>query len=226
MGRLFLVPTPIGNLEDMTQRALRVLSEVDLILCEDTRKTGILLKKFGIGTRMMSHHKFNEHHTIGRITDRLRGNENMALVTDAGTPGISDPGFLIVRHCLESNISVECLPGATAFIPALVISGLSCDRFCFEGFLPLKKGREKRFRELENETRTMVFYESPHRLVKTLGKMVEVFGPERPASVSRELTKMYEETQRSTLEELHQYFQSKNVKGELVIVVSGRKKSE
>ena len=223
MGKLVIVPTPIGNLEDISQRALRELSEADLILCEDTRKTGILLKKYGVETRMVSHHKFNEHERVRQIMDRLRGGGDVALVTDAGTPGISDPGYLIVRHCLDAHLPVECLPGPTAFVPALVVSGLPNDRFCFEGFLPQKKGREKRFRELAGETRTMVFYESPHRLVKTLQKMVDVFGPERPASVSRELSKMYEETQRGTLESLYRHFLSQGVKGELVVVVSGCK---
>lgn len=222
MGKLFIVPTPIGNLEDITRRAVRILSEVDLVLCEDTRKTGILLRKYGIGVKMATHHKFNEHKTVRILVRQLMGDSQMALVTDAGTPGISDPGFLIVRHCLQAGVPVESLPGPTAFIPALVISGLPCERFCFEGFLPVKKGREKRFRELAGESRTMVFYESPHRLLRTLEKMVEIFGDNRLASVSRELTKMHEETLRGTLGTLLQLIRERNLKGELVIIVSGK----
>ncbi len=222
MVKLIVVPTPIGNLGDITQRAVTALSSADTILCEDTRKTGILLKHLGVHKPMISHHKFNEHKTIEGIVERILGGENMALVTDAGTPGISDPGFLLIRACLEKEVVPECLPGPTAFIPALVVSGIPCERFIFEGFLPSKKGREKRFKELADERRTMVFYESPHRLVKTLKKMAEVFGPERQASVSRELTKIYEETCRGTLTEVIHYFEGKTVKGELVIVVAGK----
>lgn len=221
MSKLYLVPTPIGNLEDITLRALRILKEVDVILAEDTRKTGNLLKHFQIEKRMFSHHQHNEHKTIAEISKRLQLGENIALVTDAGTPGISDPGFLLVRECIKAGIEVECLPGPTAFVPALVNSGLPCDRFCFEGFLPQKKGRQTRLHALKGETRTMVFYESPHRLVKALEQFLEIFGDQRQASVSRELTKMFEETQRGTLPELIAYFSAKTIKGEIVIVVEG-----
>ncbi len=219
--KLFIVPTPIGNLEDMTLRAIRTLKEVDLILAEDTRTTGVLLKHFEIKTPMHSHHKFNEHQTISGIVQRIQGGQTVALVSDAGTPAISDPGFLLVRACVENEIEVECLPGATAFVPALVNSGLPNDRFCFEGFLPQKKGRQTRLNDLANETRTMIFYESPFRLVKTLTQLSEVLGKERPASVSREISKMFEETQRGTLDELVQYFSTKQVKGEIAIIVGG-----
>ncbi len=221
MSKLYLVPTPIGNLEDITLRAIRILQEVDVILAEDTRKTGNLLKHLKIEKRMFSHHQHNEHKTIAEISNRIQMGENIALVTDAGTPGISDPGFLLVRECIKAGIEVECLPGATAFVPALVNSGLPCDRFCFEGFLPQKKGRQTRLLSLKAETRTMVFYESPHRLVKALEQFRELFGDTRQASVSRELTKMFEETQRGTLPELITYFSAKAIKGEIVIVVEG-----
>jgi 16S rRNA (cytidine1402-2'-O)-methyltransferase len=221
MSKLYLVPTPIGNLGDITLRAIEVLKEVDLVLAEDTRKTGILLKYFQISKPVQSHHKFNEHRTLESIVQRLMGGTSIALVTDAGTPGISDPGFLLVRACLEQGIQVESLPGATAFVPALINSGLPCDRFVFEGFLPQKKGRQKRLTELSHETRTMVLYESPHRLVKTLLQLAEHFGPERKASVSRELTKLHEENARGTLQALAEHFSKGTVKGEIVIVVEG-----
>ena len=223
MPKLYLIPTPVGNLEDMTHRAVRILKEVDLILAENTRHTAKLLKHYGINTRMTSHHKHNEHRTVNQIVKRIDSGENVALVTDAGTPAISDPGFLLVRESIKTEIEIECLPGPTAFVPALVNSGLPSDRFCFEGFLPQKKGRQKRLKELAEETRTMIFYESPHRLVKTLNQFAEYFGSDRQASVSRELTKIYEETQRGTLEELIDYFSSKQVRGEIVIVVDGKK---
>ena len=223
MGKLFVVPTPVGNLEDMTFRAIRTLKEADLILSEDTRVTGFLLQHFGIETRMMAHHKFNEHKTVESIAERIKGGQNIALVSDAGTPAISDPGFLVVRQCVENSIEVECLPGATAFVPALVASGLPNDRFCFEGFLPQKKGRQKRLAELQNETRTMVFYESPYRVLKLLTELSEAFGGERQASVSREISKVYEETRRGTLEELRNYYSLTLPKGEFVIIVAGLK---
>ncbi len=203
--KLFVVPTPIGNLEDMTLRAIRVLKEADLILAEDTRTSGFLLKHFEIKTPMVSHHKFNEHKTVEGIVQRLKAGQIIALISDAGTPAISDPGFLVVRACVENDIEVECLPGATAFVPALVASGLPNDRFCFEGFLPQKKGRQTRMQSLAGETRTMVFYESPFRLVKTLTQLGEVFGPERKASVSREISKFHEEKKRGTLAGLAEY---------------------
>ncbi len=222
MSKLYLVPTPIGNLEDITLRAIKILKEVQVILAEDTRKTGILLKHFEIGTRMFSHHQFNEHKTLTQIINRLQTGETMALVTDAGTPGISDPGFLLIRECLLHNIEIECLPGATAFVPALVNSGLPCDRFLFEGFLPVKKGRQTKLKALAEMDVTMVFYESPHRLLKTLEQFIETFGAERQASVSRELTKIFEETQRGTLTEILTYFKEKTIKGEIVIIVEGK----
>ncbi len=222
MSRLFLVPTPVGNLEDITLRALRVLKEVSFILAEDTRKSGNLLRHYEISTSMVSHHKFNEHKTVEKIISRIKAGEDAALITDAGTPAISDPGFLIVNKCVEAGIDVECLPGATAFVPALVVSGLPNERFCFEGFLPQKKGRQKRLQALGEEHRTMIFYESPYRLVKTLHQLAEVLGEDRKASVSREISKIHEETQRGTLKELEQYFSSKTVKGEIVIVVEGK----
>lgn len=221
MPKLYVVPTPIGNLEDITQRALRILSQVDLILAEDTRTSGILLKHFGIHTRMQSHHKFNEHQTVGSVINRILSGEEIALISDAGTPAISDPGFLLVRECRRAGIEVECLPGATAFVPALVASGLPNERFCFEGFLPQKKGRQTRLQELSQEQRTMVFYESPYRLVKTLTQFIEVFGPEREASVSREISKIHEQTVRGTLSEITEYFTNNEPKGEIVIVVTG-----
>lgn len=222
MSKLYIVPTPIGNLEDITLRAIRILKEADLILAEDTRKTGILLKHFEISSHMLPHHKFNEHKTVEMLTERITAGETVALVSDAGTPAISDPGFLLVRSCVENGIDVETLPGATAFVPALVNSGLPCDRFVFEGFLPQKKGRNKRLTALVEEDRTMVFYESPHRLVKTLTQFSEFFGADRKASVSRELSKMFEENARGTLKELIAHFSAKNVKGEIVVAVEGR----
>jgi len=218
---LFLVPTPIGNLEDITLRALRILKEVDVILAEDTRTSGKLLKHFDISTPMQSYHAFNEHRAVEGLVKRL-GRERMALISDAGTPAISDPGFLLVRECLAQGVSVECLPGPTALIPALVSSGLPADRFVFEGFLPHKKGRQTRLKQLMEESRTMVLYESPHRLVKALGQLAEHLGEDRRASVSRELTKLHEETRRGTLLELANYFVDSTVKGEIVIVVEGK----
>lgn len=221
MSKLYLVPTPVGNLGDITFRALEVLKEADLILAEDTRKSSILLKHYDISKPLQAHHKFNEHRTIETITQRILGGTSIAVITDAGTPGISDPGFLLVRACVEKGIEIETLPGATAFVPALVNSGLPCDKFVFEGFLPQKKGRQKRLTELEVEKRTMIFYESPYRLLKTLGQMSEHFGPERRASVSRELSKMHEENARGSLAELHQHFSEGTVRGEIVLVVEG-----
>lgn len=221
MSKLYLVPTPIGNLGDITFRAIEILKEVDLVLAEDTRKSGILLKHFQINKAVHSHHKFNEHRSIESLIQRMMGGTSMALITDAGTPGISDPGFLLVRACIKHELPVETLPGPTAFIPALVNSGLPCERFVFEGFLPQKKGRSKRLKELALESRTMVFYESPYRLLKTLAQMADHFGPERLASVSRELSKVHEETRRGGLHELEQYFSKGSVKGEIVIVVAG-----
>lgn len=221
MGKLYVVPTPVGNLEDMTFRAIRILKEADLILAEDTRTSGILLKHFEIKNAMQSHHKFNEHKTVESVVDRIKGGETVALISDAGTPGISDPGFLVVRECVRNNIEVQCLPGATAFVPALVASGLPNEKFCFEGFLPQKKGRMTRLKVLSEERRTMVFYESPHRLVKALTQFAEHFGPERQASVSREISKIYEETVRGTLVELIEHFTANEPRGEIVIVVAG-----
>ncbi len=226
MAKLILVPTPIGNLEDITLRALRVLKEANLILAEDTRTTGHLLKHFGIEAKMHSHHKFNEHQTAEFVANRIAAGEMVVLVSDAGTPGISDPGFLLVRTCLEQGIEVECLPGATAFVPALVNSGLPCDRFVFEGFLPQKKGRKKRIEKLAEEDRTMIFYESPFRLVKSLTQLAAAFGETRKGSVSREISKMFEETVRGTLPELALHFQKKAPKGEIVMVVAGKPKRE
>ncbi len=219
--KLYVVPTPVGNLEDMTFRAIRVLKEADLILAEDTRTSGFLLKHFGIDTPMHSHHKFNEHKTVENVVQRIKNGQMVALISDAGTPAISDPGFLVVRQCVENGIDVECLPGATAFVPALVASGLPNDRFCFEGFLPQKKGRQTKINLLVNENRTMIFYESPFRLVKTLTQLSEVLGLERKASVSREISKIYEETKRGSLAELIQHFTDKNPKGEIVLIVAG-----
>ena len=221
MGKLYLVPTPIGNLEDMTFRALRILKEVDCILAEDTRTSGKLLKHFEIDTPMQSHHMHNEHKTVNPIIDRLKNGESFALISDAGTPAISDPGFLLSRACIENDIDIECLPGATAFVPALVNSGLPNDKFVFEGFLPVKKGRQTRLKLLSEETRTMVFYESPHKLIKTLTNFVEYFGENRKVSVSRELTKLYEETIRGTAKEVLDHYTQKPPKGEIVIVVEG-----
>lgn len=221
-GKLYIVPTPIGNLEDITFRAKRVLSEVDLILAEDTRKTGLLLKHYNIENKMISHHLHNEHKTVGSVVEKLTSGLNIALVSDAGTPSISDPGFLLVRECVKNKLEVETLPGAVAFIPALVNSGLPSEKFCFEGFLPQKKGRQKRLLQLQDETRTMIFYESPHRLLKALEQFSEIFGNERQAAVSRELTKLFEENVRGTLLELISHFKEKNIKGEIVIIVEGK----
>ncbi len=223
MSKLYLVPTPIGNLEDITFRAIKVLKEVDLILAEDTRTSGKLLKHFEINTHMQSHHMHNEHKMVNRIVERIKTGETVALISDAGTPAISDPGFLLTRACIENNIEVECLPGATAFVPALVNSGLPNDKFVFEGFLPVKKGRQTRLKLLAEETRTMIFYESPHKLIKTLGHFAEYFGEDRLVSVSRELTKLFEETIRGTATEVLAYYTNKPPKGEIVIVVSGKK---
>jgi len=221
MAKLILVPTPIGNLEDITLRAIRVLQEADLILAEDTRTSSHLLKHLGISKPMKSYHAHNEHKVLEEIIQNIEGGKMIALITDAGTPGISDPGFLIVRECIRHGVEVETLPGPTAFIPALVNSGLPCDRFCFEGFLPQKKGRQTRIGALKSEERTMVFYESPYRLVKTLGQFCEAFGEERPACVSRELSKLFEENFQGTLKECLDHFSAKTVKGEIVIVVGG-----
>ena len=222
MSKLYIIPTPIGNLEDITLRAIRILKEVNVILAEDTRTTGVLLKHYSIDKKMISHHLHNEHKTVEEIVERIKAGETVALVSDAGTPSISDPGFLLVRECIKNGIEVDCLPGATAFVPALVNSGLPSERFCFEGFLPQKKGRQTKLLSLKEEERTMIFYESPFRLVKALKEFAEVFGKGRQASVSRELSKFYEETKRGTLEELAEYFEKKAVKGEIVIVVAGK----
>jgi len=219
--KLFVVPTPVGNLEDMTFRAIRVLKEADLILAEDTRTSGFLMKHFGIETPMHSHHKFNEHKTVDSVVQRIKSGQVVALISDAGTPAISDPGFLVVRQCVENDIDVECLPGATAFVPALVASGLPNDRFCFEGFLPQKKGRQTKINNLKTETRTMIFYESPFRLVKTISQLAEALGADRKASVSREISKLFEETKRGTLAELVVWFNEHPPKGEIVIIVAG-----
>lgn len=224
MGKLYLVPTPIGNLEDMTFRAIRILKECDAILAEDTRNSGKLLKHFEIGTPMMSHHMHNEHKTLEHTIGKLKSGARLAMISDAGTPAVSDPGFLLVRACLENGIEVECLPGATAFVPALVNSGLPNDRFVFEGFLPEKKGRQTRLLALADEARTMICYVSPHKLLKTLAELSEYFGPERPASLSRELTKMHEETQRGTLQSLHSHYEKATIKGEMVLVIGGKSK--
>lgn len=222
MGKLYVVPTPVGNLEDMTFRAIRILKEADLILAEDTRTSGILLKHFEIKNAMQSHHKFNEHKTVESVVNRLKAGETVALISDAGTPGISDPGFLVVRECVRNGIEVQCLPGATAFVPALVSSGLPDERFCFEGFLPQKKGRMTRLTALQEETRTMIFYESPYRLVKTLTQFIEFFGPERPVSVCREISKVHEESVRGTLQEVVAHFTEVEPRGEIVIVLGGK----
>ena len=222
MAKLYIVPTPIGNLEDITLRAIRVLEEVDFILAEDTRTSSVLLKHLHIDKPLRSHHKFNEHATVRTVAEAIEAGKNVALISDAGTPGISDPGFLLVRTCVEEGIAVETLPGATACIPALVQSGFPCDRFCFEGFLPQKKGRMKRLTELAEESRTIVFYESPFRVVKCLEQLAEVFGPERMVAVSRELTKKFEQTVRGTLSEVIAHFKSQQPKGEFVIVLAGK----
>jgi 16S rRNA (cytidine1402-2'-O)-methyltransferase len=222
VNKLYIIPTPVGNLEDITLRAVRLLKEADLILAEDTRTTGFLLKHLGVETRMQSHHKFNEHQTVERIANLIAQGKSVALVSDAGTPAISDPGFLLVRTCLEKGVEVETLPGATAFVPALVNSGLPCDRFCFEGFLPQKKGRQSKIAALAEEERTMIFYESPYRLIKLLEQLRETFGAERKASISREISKLHEETVRGTLTELIAHFSAKEPKGEIVVVVAGK----
>ena len=221
-AKLYLVPTPIGNLEDMTFRAIRILKEVDLILAEDTRTSGKLLKHFEISTQMMSHHMHNEHKMTDRIVARIQSGEAVALISDAGTPAISDPGFLLSRACVQAGVEIECLPGATAFVPALVNSGLPNDKFVFEGFLPVKKGRQTRLKLLAEEKRTMIFYESPHKLLKTLGHFAEYFGEDRQVSVSRELTKMFEETKRGTVKEVLEYFTNNTLKGEIVVIVEGK----
>ena len=223
-GMLYIVPTPVGNMEDMTFRAIRVLKEASLILAEDTRTSGNLLKHFEIKNAMLSHHKFNEHQTADGLVKRIEAGETVALISDAGTPGISDPGFLLVRECVKAGIEVQTLPGATAFVPALVSSGLPCDKFCFEGFLPQKKGRQTAIKALAEEMRTMVFYESPYRVVKTLTQFMEVFGPERQASVSREISKVHEETVHGTLVELISHFTTNEPRGEIVICVAGKEK--
>ncbi|MDR0385328.1 MAG: 16S rRNA (cytidine(1402)-2'-O)-methyltransferase [Prevotellaceae bacterium] len=220
--KLYIVPTPIGNLDDITFRAVKILREADIILAEDTRKTVILLKHYDIHTRLESYHKFNEHRITERIVERISEGRTVALVSDAGTPGISDPGFLLVRNCIEKGIAVECLPGATALIPALIDSGLPCDRFCFEGFLPQKKGRQKKLAQLIDEERTMVFYESPYRTLKCLEQMADLFGEDRKVSISRELSKIYEETVRGTLSEAIAHFKTVEPKGEIVIVMEGK----
>ena len=223
MGILYVVPTPVGNMEDMTYRAVRILKEADVVLAEDTRTSGILLKHFDIHNHLLSHHKFNEHGTSASIVERLLAGQNVALISDAGTPGISDPGFYLVREAVRAGVEVQCLPGATAFVPALVSSGLPCDRFAFEGFLPQKKGRQSKIEALKDETRTMIFYESPYRLVKALEQFAEAFGAERQVSVCREISKIHEESVRGTLEEVIKHFKEHEPKGEIVIVVAGAK---
>lgn len=222
MGILYIVPTPVGNIEDMTLRAVRILREADLVLAEDTRTSGLLMKHFDIQNRLMSHHKFNEHGTTAAIVERLQAGQNIALVSDAGTPGISDPGFYLTREASRAGITVQCLPGATACIPAVVASGLPCDRFCFEGFLPQKKGRRSHLEALEKEPRTMIFYESPYRLLKTLQQFAETFGSDRQVSVAREISKVHEEHLRGTLQEAIQHFTATEPRGEIVIVLAGK----
>lgn len=222
MGKLYLIPTPVGNLEDITLRAINILKSVDLILAEDTRTSKFLLNKYEISTRMESHHKFNEHEKVEYVAQRINAGMNIALISDAGTPAISDPGFLLVRKCVENDIEVETLPGATAFVPALVNSGLPTDRFTFEGFLPPKKGRMTRLTELSEEPRTMIFYESPYRLAKTLKQLCEFFGEDRRCSVSREISKLHEETRRGTLKEIAQWYEEHEPKGEIVFIVEGK----
>ena len=220
-GKLYIVPTPVGNLEDMTYRAVKVLKDADLILAEDTRTSSVLLKHYDIQGKLQSHHKFNEHQTVSVIKDKILAGMDVALISDAGTPGISDPGFLLVRTCAAEGIEVQTLPGATACIPAIVSSGLPCDRFCFEGFLPVKKGRQTLLKELASESRSMIFYESPYRLVKTLGQFIEYFGAERECSVAREISQVHEEHRRGTLEEVKSWFEEHEPKGEIVIIVAG-----
>lgn len=222
MGKLYVVPTPVGNMEDMTFRAIRILKEADLILAEDTRTSGVLLKHYEIKNAMQSHHKFNEHQTVESIVNRIKGGQTVALISDAGTPGISDPGFLVVRECVRNGIEVQCLPGATAFVPALVSSGLPDERFCFEGFLPQKKGRMTRLNALKEENRTMIFYESPYRLLKTLTQFAEIFGVDRPVSVCREISKIHEESVRGTLQEVIAHFTETEPRGEIVIILGGK----
>ena len=224
MGTLYIVPTPVGNMEDMTFRAVRILKEADLVLAEDTRTSGILLKHYDIQNHLMSHHKFNEHGTSAGIVERLKSGQTVALISDAGTPGISDPGFFLVREAVRAGIEVQTLPGATAFVPALVSSGLPCDRFCFEGFLPPKKGRQSRIEALREESRTMIFYESPYRLLKLLQQLVEAFGEDRQASVCREISKVHEESRRGTLAELVEHFTQTEPRGEIVVIVAGKTK--
>ncbi len=222
MGILYIVPTPVGNMEDMTFRAVRILKEVDMVLAEDTRTSGILLKHYEIRNHLVSHHKFNEHGTSAGIVSRLLAGENVALISDAGTPGISDPGFFLVREAVRAGVEVQCLPGATAFVPALVSSGLPCDRFAFEGFLPQKKGRQTKLLSLVDEERTMIFYESPYRLLKTLQQFAEVYGADRQVSVCREISKVHEESVRGTLEEVIAHFKEHEPKGEIVIILAGK----
>jgi 16S rRNA (cytidine1402-2'-O)-methyltransferase len=222
MGMLYVVPTPVGNLEDMTFRAIRILKEADLILAEDTRTSGILLKHFEIKNAMQSHHKFNEHKTVESVVNRIKAGATVALISDAGTPGISDPGFLVVRECVRNGIEVQCLPGATAFVPALVSSGLPNEKFCFEGFLPQKKGRQTRLKAIAEETRTTIIYESPYRLVKTLTQLAEFLGEERQVAVAREISKVHEQTVRGTLAEVIAHFTANEPRGEIVVVISGK----
>ena len=226
MGTLYIVPTPVGNMEDMTFRAVRILKEADLVLAEDTRTSGILLRHYDIQNHLLSHHKFNEHGTTAGIVERLKGGQTIALISDAGTPGISDPGFFLVREAARAGIEVQTLPGPTAFVPALVSSGLPCDRFCFEGFLPPKKGRQSRIEALADETRTMVFYESPYRLLKLLQQLAEVFGDDRQACVCREISKVHEESRRGTLSELVTHFTQTEPRGEIVVIVAGMEKKK
>ena len=226
MAKLYIVPTPIGNMEDMTYRAVRILSEVDFILAEDTRTSSVLLRHYGIDKKLYSHHKFNEHATVEMVVTNIEAGRDAALISDAGTPGISDPGFLLVRKCVERGVEVESLPGATAFVPALLQSGFPCDKFCFEGFLPQKKGRNKHLQSLVEESRTMIFYESPYRVVKTLTQFAEFFGADREVSVSRELTKKFEQTVRGTVAEVIEHFKNNEPKGEFVIVLAGRPKEK
>jgi len=226
MAKLYIVPTPIGNLEDITLRSINVLIDSDLVLCEDTRRSKILMSHYKINTQLKSFHKFNEHKEVDSIVDQIKEGKKISLISDAGTPGISDPGFLIVRACIETEIEIECLPGATAFVPALINSGIPSDKFVFEGFLPVKKGRKTRLEMLSNEKRTMIFYESPHKILKTLNDFKLNFGLERKISISRELTKVYEENIRGTVEEVISLFGDKKIKGEIVIVVEGNKNSK
>ena len=223
MAKLYVVPTPIGNLDDITIRAIKTLESVDIILCEDTRRSKKLLNHIGVKSNLKSHHKFNEHKELEKVIEKIIIGNNVALITDAGTPGISDPGFLIIRSCIAKKIKVECLPGPTALIPGIILSGLPMEKFIFEGFLPLKKGRSSKLKVLSSETRTMIFYESPHKLIKTLNDFQSTFGSERKISVSREITKIYEETKRGSIKEIIKMFENKKPKGEFVIVVNGRK---